>query len=69
MVSLIIFPEIIALINLRIPRKHTHNKNVFLVPIHKPNTGANSFLPRALFLANIISIQHLICLVRHASLL
>ena len=51
----VICPEILALINFRVPRKNTRNLDLFKIPFYKTNIGTNSFLPRALFLANIIS--------------
>jgi len=51
----VICPEILALINFRIPRKSTRNLDLFKIPFYKTNIGTNSFLPRVLFLANIIS--------------
>jgi len=51
----VICPVILALINFRISRKNTLNLDFFKIPFYKTNTGTNSFLPRAFFLANIIS--------------
>ena len=51
----IICPKILALINFRIPRKNTRNLDLFKIPFYKTKIGTKSFLPRALFLPNIIS--------------
>jgi len=51
----VLCPELLAMIGLRIPRQYTRNLDLFVIPHYKTNSGAFSFFPRALRLANTIS--------------
>lgn len=51
----ILCPELLVMIGLRISRLYTRNLDLFVIPHYRTNSGAFSFLPRALRLANLIS--------------
>jgi len=47
--------ELLAMIGFWIPRLYTRNLDLFVIPHYRTNSGANSFFPRTLRLANKIS--------------
>lgn len=51
----VLCPELLVMIGFRIPRLYTRNLDLFVIPHYRTNSGAFSFLPRALRLANLIS--------------
>jgi len=53
----IVCPELLSEISFRILYLITRNSDLFLVPHYKTNSGTNSFLPRALILANKMYIH------------
>ncbi|KAF0758131.1 transformation/transcription domain-associated protein-like, partial [Aphis craccivora] len=61
----ILCPELLVMIGLRISRLYTRNLDLFVIPHYRTNSGAFSFLPRTLRLANLIShhLDFLILLV------
>jgi len=51
----VLCPKLLVMISFRIPRLYTRNLDLFGTPHYRTNSGANTFLPRALRLANEIS--------------